>query len=123
MTKYRVIQSTGFVEFADEADANNYAAENGGTVESVSEDDVVVQNIPDVTPRQIRQALILSGISMQSITDALNSLSEPTKSLALAEWEYSISFQRSRPLVASVGQMLGWTSQQLDDLWLYAGTL
>jgi hypothetical protein len=78
---------------------------------------------PEVTPRQIRQALILSGVSMQDITDALNNLSEPTKSLALAEWEYSNAFDRTRPLVASVGQMLGWTSQQLDDLWNFARTL
>jgi hypothetical protein len=78
---------------------------------------------PDVTPRQIRQALILSGVSMASITTALESLSEPTRSLALAEWEYSNMFDRTRPLVASVGQMLGWTSAQLDALWIYAGTL
>lgn len=82
-----------------------------------------VNIIPDVTPRQIRQALILSGVTMAQITDALNSLSEPIKSLANAEWEYSNAFDRKRPLVEAVGQMLGWTSQQLDDLWKFAGTL
>lgn len=79
--------------------------------------------IKDVTPRQIRQALILSGVSMASIDAALDTLPEPTKSLAKAEWEYSIAFQRNRPLVAQVGIMLGWTSQQLDDLWIFAHTL
>jgi len=79
--------------------------------------------IPDVTPRQIRQALIMSGLTLQQITDALDSLSEPTKSMAKIEWEYSISFQRSRPLVVAVGQLLGWTSTQLDDLWKLAATL
>lgn len=82
-----------------------------------------VNIIPDVTPRQIRQALILSGVTMAQITDALNSFSEPIKSLANAEWEYSNAFDRKRPLVEAVGQMLGWTSQQLDDLWKFAGTL
>lgn len=79
--------------------------------------------ISDVTPRQIRQALILSGVSMSSIDSALNSLPEPTKSLALTEWEYSIAFQRHRPLVAQVGQMLGWNNSQLDALWKFAATL
>jgi hypothetical protein len=79
--------------------------------------------VADVTPRQIRQALILSGVSLADITAALATLPEPTKSLAITEWEYSIAFQRSRPLVASVGSMLGWTSQQLDDLWRFAATL
>lgn len=79
--------------------------------------------ISDVTPRQIRQALILSGVSIQQIEDALDSLPEPTKSLAKVEWEYSISFQRSHPLVNQVGSMLGWSSQQLDDLWKLAASL
>lgn len=77
----------------------------------------------DVTPRQIRQALILSGITMQEITDALNTLPSPQKELALTEWEYSTAFIRTNVLVSSVGAMLGWTNQQLDDLWVYAGTL
>jgi hypothetical protein len=79
--------------------------------------------IEDVTPRQIRQALILSGVSMASIDAALATLPEPNKSLAQAEWEYSNMFERSRPLVTSVGQMLGWTSAQLDALWIFAKTL
>lgn len=82
-----------------------------------------VPAIKDVTPRQIRQALILSGVTMESIDAALASLPEPTASLARAEWEYSISFQRSRPLVSQVGVMLGWSSEQLDDLWKFAATL
>lgn len=79
--------------------------------------------IADVTPRQMRQALILSGVSLAAIDAALNSLSEPTKSLAMVEWEYSIAFQRNRPLVAQVGIMLGWTNQQLDALWIFASGL
>lgn len=80
-------------------------------------------SIPDITPRQARQALILSGISLQDIDAALDSLPEPMKSLAKTEWEYSIAFQRNRPLVVQVGQMLGWTPEQLDDLWRFAGGL
>lgn len=82
-----------------------------------------VKIIPDVTPRQIKQALILSGVSLSAIETALNTLSEPTKSLAIIEWQESNMFVRNHPLVLAVGQMLGWTSQQLDDLWLFAGTL
>lgn len=80
-------------------------------------------NIPPVTPRQIRQALILSGVSMAAIEGALATLPEPTKSLAITEWEYSTLFERRRPLVTSVGVMLGWTSEQLDQLWKLAKSL
>lgn len=79
--------------------------------------------LPDVTPRQIRQALILSGVAIIDIETALNSLSEPTKSMALVEWEYSNAFQRNRPLVLEVANLLGWTSTQLDNLWILAATL
>jgi hypothetical protein len=84
---------------------------------------VPVKTYKDVTPRQIRQALILSGITLSQIDDAINSLPEPTQSLARVEWEYSIAFQRNRPLVAQVAQMLQWTSEQVDALWELAGTL
>ena len=83
----------------------------------------VKPEIKDVTPRQIRQALILSGITLEQIDAALASLPEPTHSLAKIEWEYSIAFQRNRPLVAQVGQMLGWSSEQLDSLWIMAAAL
>lgn len=83
----------------------------------------VTPTIGDVTPRQMRQALILNGVSMQQIEDALDSLPEPTKSLAKVEWEYSISFQRNRPLVSQMGAMLGWNEAQLDALWKFASSL
>lgn len=126
--KYSITESSGVTEFATFGDAEAYKAAHSlnadiVTIEYEEPSEEAVVEIPDVTPRQIRQALILSGVSLQSITDALATLEEPTKSLAMAEWEYSIAFQRNRPLVASVGQMLGWTSEQLDNLWLFAGTL
>jgi len=83
----------------------------------------IYRDIPSVTPRQIRQALILSGISIAQIESALDSLPEPIKSLAKTEWEYSNAFERNRPLVEQMGAMLGWSSEQLDNLWLFAGGL
>jgi len=76
-----------------------------------------------VTARQIRLALIANAISLASIDTALDTLEEPTKSLAKIEWEYAGSFDRNNPLVETVGQLLEFTSSQLDDLWVYAGTL
>jgi len=84
---------------------------------------ILYRDIPSVTPRQIRQALILSGISMSMIDDALSALPEPVSSLAKAEWEYSISFDRRRQLVQQVGILLGWTPEQLDNLWIFAGSI
>ena len=79
--------------------------------------------IPDVTARQISCALVMTGVSMAAIAGALESLPEPTRSIAKIEWEFSNAFERNRPLVAQMGQMLGKTSAELDALWLFAGTL
>ena len=77
----------------------------------------------DVTPRQMRQALILSGVSLASIDAAIATMPDPAKSLAQTEWEYSTAFQRERPLVAQVAALLGWTNDQLDALWELAASL
>jgi len=92
-------------------------------VDWVFDKGILYRDIPSVTPRQIRQALILSGISMSMIDDALSALPEPVSSLAKAEWEYSISFDRRRQLVQQVGILLGWTPEQLDNLWIFAGSI
>jgi len=79
---------------------------------------------PDqVTPRQIRQALVLNGLTLSQIDSALASLPDPTKTMAQIEWEYSVAIHRSNPLVASVGALLGWTSDQIDALFIQASGL
>jgi hypothetical protein len=81
------------------------------------------QPIVEITPRQIRTALVMSGVSLADIDTALDSLPEPVRSIALIEWEYSIGFARDYPMVSQVGQLLGWNDSQLDDLWRFAATL
>ena len=80
--------------------------------------------VPDsVLPRQFRQALIILGINIADIENAIDSLAEPSRSLARVEWEYSLAFQRSNPFVAQVGSILNKTPSQLDDIWILASTL
>ncbi len=81
------------------------------------------KNIEDVTPRQIRQALVISGISISSIETMLASLPEPMKSLATIEWEYSTLFIRNNNFVKSLGPLMGLTDDQLDSLWILAKRL
>ena len=80
-------------------------------------------NIPDVSPRQFRSALVLSNISIASVEAAMDQLAEPHKSLAKIQWEYSLAFQRRNPLVAMVGNVMGKTPEELDSIWAFAGTL
>ena len=84
---------------------------------------VFYPDIKAVTPRQIRQALILMGHPLSEIDNAINALPEPSRSLASVEWEYSTLVFRTNKLVGMLGHMQGWTEQQLDDLWIFAGKL
>jgi hypothetical protein len=76
-----------------------------------------------VTPRQIRQALVLNGVSLSSIDSALAALPDPIKTLAQIEWEYSTIVYRNNPLVDQVGQLLSWTTNQIDALFIFAESL
>ena len=77
-------------------------------------------DIKPVTPRQIRQAWILSGRSLDMIDSVINTLPEPNRSLAKAEWEYSTLVFRNNKLVGMLGSLAGFTADQLDDLWNFA---
>lgn len=81
------------------------------------------ENIQNVSPRQIRLALLQLGVNGSMIDTALNSLPEPEKSMALIEWNHASYFERNWPLVNQVAAILGWTESQIDDLWILAGTL
>lgn len=83
----------------------------------------IYKKFKPLSPRQIRLALILMGLSLDEIDAALASLPEPTKSLARVSWEYSLEFYRDDSLVDSVSALLGWTSEQADYLWEFGITL
>lgn len=84
----------------------------------------IFENIPDVSPRQIRQAMILIGQDPDNVLTMLDQLPDPIfKKLAKYEWEYSLTVQRRNPLVVQLGAAMGWTSDSLDALWKLAWSL
>lgn len=84
---------------------------------------VVIEELEDLSSRQIRLGLLAIGISLDAIETILNGLPEPVKSEALIAWEFSNFFERNNDLVDEVGAMLGLTSDQIDDLWRLSITL
>jgi hypothetical protein len=126
MIIYKVLINNSITEFKNISEAEAFALQNNISFNSIEQEEreLVVQNIPEsVTPRQIRQALALRGVSTADIDNALNSLPEPIQTLAKIEWEYSTEFQRSRDFVKAVQQVLQWTDEQVDDLWILADSL
>jgi hypothetical protein len=80
-------------------------------------------SIKDVTPRQFRQAMILLGHDFSVVDNVINSLPEPHKSLAKIEWEYSTMFIRSNPTLSNLGAAAGFSSEQIDDIFIRGASL
>ena len=72
-----------------------------------------------VTMRQARLALLSAGL-LPSVEAAIDAMTEPTKSAARIEWEYSNELQRSNALVTALGPALGLSGSQIDQLFISA---
>lgn len=126
MIKYKIVLSNQTIEFASEELALQYKQDNNLSEEIESFEDEIPNQVyvpEEVTPRQFRQALVLSNISINSVVDLINSQPEPVKSLAMIEWEYSTAFLRSNQFVNQLAPAMGLTQDALDQLWILAGTL
>ena len=76
-----------------------------------------------VTRRQARQALLLAGL-LDNVPAAIRQIPDPTaRRLAQIEWEDSLEFVRSRPLVVQIGAALGLDGAALDQLFVTAAAL
>lgn len=81
-----------------------------------------IQSINVVTMRQARLALLQQGLLSQ-VQSAIDALPSPQKEAAQIEWDYSSEVHRNKPFVQTLGNALGLTEEQLDDLFLLASTL
>jgi hypothetical protein len=79
--------------------------------------------MPSVSARQIRTAIVLSGLSIATIEAALDGLSEPTRTVAIIAWDHSNLYFRKNPLIVALAPAIGLSEEQLDDLWVLAKTL
>lgn len=123
------------IKASAEAAAAAASSINGTAVESDTAgvgdtyaDDVFTPATPtvpvpfEVTMRQARLALLGAGL-LDDVEAAINAMSDPAKTAARIEWDYSNTLRRDHPLVATLGAGLGLTSGQLDDLFIAAGAL
>lgn len=76
-----------------------------------------------VTRRQARQALLLAEL-LDDVEPAIAAIPDPVqRRMAQIEWEDSLEFVRTRPLVIQIGAALGLDEEALDALFIHAATL
>ena len=76
-----------------------------------------------VTMRQARLALLAAGL-LDDVDAALAAIPDATeRRAAQIEWEYAATVDRASAWVGNLSSALGLTDEQLDTLFLSAGTL
>jgi hypothetical protein len=89
-----------------------FTAPAGPTVEELRE------ALPQITPRQLRLALLSLGIHEADVDIKL--VNDPA---GMVEWKYATYFKRSHPLVDGLGALFSITAEQTDSLWAWAAAL
>jgi hypothetical protein len=74
--------------------------------------------VTQVTPRQARLALYIYGL-LDQVQAAVTAQGGTT----LITWDYATYFDRNDPLITALGDALGLTASQIDDLFRFASTL
>jgi hypothetical protein len=87
----------------------------------------VVSEIVVPVPQQVsmwalREAVMFAG-EMAAITNVLNSLPEPEKSIAWNRWEYKENIVRNSPIILQLQSMLGWSDSFVDGLYKNAAAI
>ena len=83
----------------------------------------VIEVPESISQMKLRKQLILSGISIDSIDALIQSLQKPNKDLIYTMWEYAVVFDRSNSYLNQMVQMLGITSEQLDEIFINGNLL
>jgi hypothetical protein len=75
--------------------------------------------IPEsIDPRQFRQSLTHFGFRTD-VESAVSSMDQDTK-----DWyAFAQSFDRHHPMVLSVAQQIGYTPDQMDQVWSYGASI
>jgi len=77
-----------------------------------------------ISARQIRLWLIDNNISLTSVEAAINTIiDEKLREKTLVEWEFAPYVERDHPLLDTLGEALGLTSEQIDAAFVAASQL
>lgn len=81
-------------------------------------------SLPTLTPRQLRLGLVLNGIPLSLVDDAIASIGdEQERVTAQIEWEYAVAFERLHPFVVALAASLGLSPAEVDAMWSAAAEL
>jgi hypothetical protein len=125
MIKYKLTKDNKSIDFSSLNDVALFKQTNPewANIQPVEYEEQIIpepQIVPfDVPTWRLRAILALDNLE-QSVTDALNQLTEPQKTIAKRAWDYGSKTERSSPTVDFIKGVLSLTDAQVDDIFVQA---
>lgn len=92
-------------------------------VRSLTPDELKSRVPESISRRQAKQLLIQLG-QIESIQNIIDAVEDPIeKQLLQSWWDDSQTFERHHPTVIEMSSLLGWTEDELDNMFIEASKL
>jgi hypothetical protein len=83
----------------------------------------IAANFKATVPRSVSMRQARVYLSRASLLDLVSAQIADTSGEAQIVWEYSQEVQRDNPLISNMAAALGWTEEQLDQMFIDAAQL
>jgi len=125
MIKYRLTKDNKSIDFSSLNDVALFKQANPEwtNIQPVEYQEEIIPE-PAIVPFEVptwrlRAILALDNLE-QSVTDALDQLTEPQKTIAKRAWDFGSKTERSSPTVDFIKGVLSLTDAQVDDIFVQA---
>jgi hypothetical protein len=128
MIKYKLTKENKSIDFSSLNDVSLFKQSNPewANIQPVEYEEEIIPEaaiVPFEVPTwRLRAILAISNLE-QSVTDALDQLSDPQKTIAKKSWDFGSKTERSSPTVDFIKGVLNLTDAQVDDIFIHAGAI
>ena len=128
MIKYRLTKDNKSIDFSSLNDVALFKQANPEwvNIQPVEYEEEIIPEpaiVPfDVPTWRLRAILALDNLE-QSVTDALDQLTDPQKTIAKRAWSFGSKTERSSPTVDFIKGVLSLTDAEVDDIFIDAGAI
>ena len=128
MIKYRLTKDNKSIDFSSLNDVALFKQANPEwvNIQPVEYEEEIIPEpaiVPfDVPTWRLRAILALDNLE-QSVTDALDQLTEPQKTIAKRAWDFGSKTERNSPTVTMIKAILTLNDSEVDDIFQRAANI
>ena len=125
ITKYKITKDGVTIEFLTFNDAQNFILANpewAGVAIIEFQEEIPAPEIivPFEVPTWRLRAILAINNLEQSVTDALDQLTDPQKTIAKRAWDFGSKTERTSPTVEFIKTVLNLTDSEVDNFFIQA---